>query len=108
MRRLEGAEVGLERLGVLDVDGKAGGDEGVEGVEGYEADTGSRLGGGHYCSVDQAGMHSREGSGEELEPTPSSSEKSKLRRQTVLVCESQSATKTGVPGPTGSHNAQLN
>lgn len=47
MRRLEGAEVGLERLRVLDVDGEAGGEEGVEGVEGYEADAGSRLDGGH-------------------------------------------------------------
>lgn len=47
MRRLEGAEVGLERLCVLDVDGEAGGEEGVEGVEGYEADAGSRLDGGH-------------------------------------------------------------
>lgn len=47
IRRLEGAEVGLERLRVLDVDGEARGEEGVEGVEGYEADTGSRLDGRH-------------------------------------------------------------
>lgn len=65
MRRLEDAEVGLERLRVLDVDGEAGGKEGVEGVEGYEADTGSRLDGGHYQAGEETSRH--------------------LRRQTVLV-----------------------
>lgn len=48
MRRLESAEVGLERLRVLDVDGEARGEERVEGVEAYEADAGRRLGGGHH------------------------------------------------------------
>lgn len=64
MRRLEGAEVGLERLHVLDVDGEARGEERVEGVEGYEADTG-RLDGGHYQAGEETSRH--------------------LRRQTVLV-----------------------